>query len=649
VAVSREDRRAALLARFRVSAFERIAGMLGRLGVAALAPADLAALRGDLHTLKGEARMLGLPSLAGLVHAIEDWLADRHTVPEPEGIARTRSAIELLGERLAAELVEGRDAELALARGRAILAGEAKPVVASPRANADPSGFSLVDSATLDQLCDRLEQLRAALHRLGPALPELDPLRVECGELTELAWSLRMVAVEPALRSLAAYAEELAARLDKQVRVEVDTGGAELERSLLERLREPLMHLVHNAIDHGIERQDERGSKPAVARLTIATRSLGRELEFVVADDGQGIDRQRVRARAVERGLIDAAGAVGLGDDELLALLFASGFSTTTRVGELSGRGVGLDVVRRVVESLGGHVEVRSEPGKTTEFTLRVPATISRERVVVIEFGRGLWGLPARRVGPILALRDRVVREGGNSTVLVDGQHIPLLSLAGLLGIKESRPETMAICCTHGGIRHALACPALLGEHELFRLPLGPTLASVGPASASAMLDDGRLVLLVEPSALLRVRRVRTGEGPSEARFVQRYSTAARPRVLVVEDSAIVRELLVELLTASSLEVEADEDGQAALERLDRSHFDLVVTDIEMPRLDGFELLGRIRERHGDLPVIVASTRSSASDRQRAVALGADAWIVKSEFSEHSLLDAVERFVEVVR
>jgi CheY-like chemotaxis protein len=233
-----------------------------------------------------------------------------------------------------------------------------------------------------------------------------------------------------------------------------------------------------------------------------------------------------------------------------------------------------------------------------------------------------------------------VVRD---STVIVEGRHVPLLSLGALLGSPEARGETVAICFTHAGRRHALASPALLGEYELFRLAIGPTLASIGPASASATLDDGRLVLLVEPSALLRMRR------HGEARFVPSRARGVRPRVLVVEDSAIVRELLVELLATSALEVEADEDGQAALERLDRAPFDLVVTDIEMPRLDGFELLARIRERHGDLPVIVASTRSSPADRQRAVALGADAYFVKSEFTEHGLLDAVERFVEVVR
>lgn len=668
--MTREGRREALLARFRAAALERIAGMLRELGELPVPTAELASIRANLHTLKGETRMLGLSSLASLIHAIEDWLDEVAPIHAAESLERLRAVVELLRARLGAPLVEDSEAERALERGKAILTGAGELREPSPAVSPQPdpngaasSGLALVDAATLDQVCDRLEQLRSSLGSFGAqarargdrvATGELDQLRLECGELTELAWSLRMVVVEPALRELAGHAERLATRLGKRVRVEVDAGGASLERSLLERLHEPLLHLVHNALDHGIEAPAERGHKPEVAQLTIAARSLGRELELEVRDDGRGIDSERVRVRAVERGLIDAAAAPGLGEDELFGLLFTSGFSTAARVGEISGRGVGLDVVRRVVEGLGGNVEVRGQVGLGTRFTLRVPATISRERVIVVALGRGLWGLPARRVGPVVSLRSRsnpspaLGPAAGNptSTLVLDGEHVPLLSLAGLLGIADVIDETIAIVCTRGARRYALASPAVLGEYELFRLPLGPTLASVGPASASAVMDDGRLVLLLEPGALLDARR-RTG---SEARFTgPARARPSRPRVLVVDDSPTIRELLVESLIASQLEVEAAEDGQAALDRLAVASFDLVVTDIEMPRVDGFELLTRIRERHGDLPVIVSSTRASTADRQRAVMLGADAYFVKSELNQPSLLEAVARFVEVRR
>ncbi|MFV8754018.1 hybrid sensor histidine kinase/response regulator [Nannocystaceae bacterium ST9] len=660
--MTREGRREALLVRFRAAALERLGGMLGMLEILErlAGPPDLEALRADLHTLKGETRMLGLRSLASLAHAIEDWL-ETAALTEPESRARLRAVLELFAERIAAPLVEDSAAEQALARGHSVLLGVVEPMPTELRAGeARPpspskpdSKLARVDATTLDLLCDRLEQLRAAFGNVGArahergersvALTELDDLRRELGELTELAWTLRMLAVEPELRELATHAERQAGQLGKRVRVDVDAGGAELERSLLERLHEPMLHLVNNAIDHGIESPGERGSKPELAQVAIVARSLGRELEIEIRDDGRGIDRERVRARAIERGLIDAAAAPGLADLDVLELLFAPGFSTALRVGELSGRGVGLGVVRRVVESLGGNVVVASELGRGTRFTLRVPATISRERVVVVELGTGLWGLPARRVGPILTLREHVDQHAQGTTIRVDGEHVPLLSLAGLIGLSEPVDEAIAICCTRGERRYALASPEVLGELELFRLPLGPTLASIGPASASAVTDDGRMVLLLEPTALLDARR------RGQARFAAPQRERARPRVLVVDDSAIVRELLVELLVAGGLAVEQAEDGQAALDRLAHERFDLVVSDVEMPRVDGFELLAAIRERLGHLPVIMASTRASVADRQRAVELGADAYIVKSEFTEQSLLDSVARFVEVVR
>lgn len=656
--MTRESRREALLTRFRVAALDRLAGLRGRLR--APLPADeLAAIKAGLHTLKGESRMLGLASFASLVHAIEDWLAEHPTLEDAAAIEPLELVLGLLAERLAAPLVEDDAARDALAQGLAILRGEAP--TRAPTTNPSPtlarSGLALVDGATVDQVCERLEQVRASLGALeagarqrgerSVALTELEPLRRECAELGELAWSLRMVAVEPALHELANHAEQLAARLGKQVCVEVDAGGAELERSLLERLHEPLLHLVHNAIDHGLEPARERGDKPARGRLHIVARSQGRELELAVEDDGRGLDHAGIRARAVERGLVDARAAELLGDEELLGLIFTTGFSTTARVGELSGRGVGLDVVRRVVEGLGGSIGVTGERARGARFTLRVPATISRERVLVVALAGGLWGLPARRVERIVALPDT---EG--PSLRFEGEHLPLLSMERLLGV-GSEPERVALICSRGARRYAIACPPLLGEHELFRRPLGPTLASLGLASASAILDDGRLVLLVEPGALIDVRHraaaPRLASPPEPDISKPGPSPGKRPRVLVVDDSAIVRELLVELLRASGLEVEAVEDGLAALELLARARVDLVVSDLEMPRVDGFELVARIRERHGNLPVIVSSTRAAPADRQRALELGANAYLIKTASSSSSLLDAVARFVEVQR
>lgn len=666
--MSRSDRREALLARFRTGSLTRIADVLDKLETPAPLSAELLSdLHAPLHTLKGEARMLGLASLAALVHEVEGRLAEDSI--EQARLDRLRAAIALIHERLHAPLLEDLEATRALERGRAMLAEGTQAArelavdrATPPAAVAAPSddeaasdsasesprrrepAFSTIRAELIDELCERIEALRVGLGRATatgkPSGGRDDAVRQELAELAELAWGLRLVPVEPALENLSEHANELAAQLGKRLRVRIDAGGAALERSLLERLQEPLMHLVHNAIDHGIETPSERGNKPTVARLEIVARSIGPEVEVAVVDDGRGIDLERVRRRARERGLFDEAAAAAAGPDELFGVLFESGFSTSATVSELSGRGVGLDAVRRAVESLGGEVSLSSESGRGARFSLRVPATISRETVIVIELGGTLWGLPSRRVGPVVALE----RERGHSpTITVDGKYVPLLSLPRLLGLGGEVESRVAICCSHAGRRYALASPKVLGEFELFRRPMGPVLAAIGLATASAVMDDGRLVLLLEPAALLGQRHRRDSRDRAPAPM------KPRARVLVVDDSPIIRDLLVELLTAAKLDVHTAADGADALAVLDRHRIDLVLSDVEMPGIDGFELLTRVRQRDPELPVIMVTTRGSLADRERATALGADAYLVKSEFRDRDMLDAIARFVEVAR
>jgi chemotaxis protein histidine kinase CheA len=676
--MSRTDRREALLARFRSGSLTRIADVLAKLEMSApLTAEQLSELHVPLHTLKGEARMLGLGSLAALVHEVEGRLADASR--EQASLDRVHAAVALIQERLHAPLLDDREAENALQRGRGLLgsvAGEpdVEPAIqpaiqpsavpgasshASESTDADGSVdlsapasrrrepvFSTIRAELLDELCERIEALRVGLGRANaagkPSGGRDDVVRQELAELAELAWGLRLVPVEPALENLSEHASELAAQLGKPLRVRIDAGGAALERSLLERLQEPLMHLVHNAIDHGIEPRGERVNKPTVARVEIIARSVGPEVEVTVLDDGRGVDLERVRRRARERGLLDEAAAAAAGPDELFGLLFESGFSTRATVSELSGRGVGLDAVRRAVESLGGEVAVSSEPGRGARFSLRVPATISRETVIVIELGGTLWGLPSRRVGPVVSL-GREGQLGRAPTITVDGKYVPVLSLARLLGLSVEVESRVAICCSHAGRRYALASPKVLGEFELFRRPMGPVLSAVGLATASAVMDDGQLVLLLEPTTLLgqRLRR--------DTRDLRPVAVKTRARVLVVDDSPIIRDLLVELLTAAKLDVHTAADGAEALEVLDRHRVDLVLSDVEMPGIDGFELLTRVRQRDPDLPVVMVTTRGSIADRERATALGANAYLVKSEFRDRDMLDAIARFVEVAR
>ncbi|KIG14213.1 Signal transduction histidine kinase CheA [Enhygromyxa salina] len=647
--MSRAERREALLARFRTGSLARIVEILATLEAAdALEPSVVAPLRAPLHTLKGEARMLGLASLAGLVHALEDQLA---VDDGGHSLAPIRAVVALIHERLQAPLVENSEAARALERGLALLSGVEPPGAATPgkptaASAAQPLAFSQIRVDLVEELCERLEVLRVRAHPSdSQRAATLDQeFRQELAELTELAWSLRLVPIEPALETLADHARELGRQLGKPLRVLIDAGGAQLERSLLERLQEPLMHLIRNAVDHGVEPGPSRANKPLEATLKIIARSDGPEVVLAVVDDGRGVDIEQVRSQAQARGLLAAAEAGAATPRDLLSLLFKPGFSTNQSINELSGRGIGLDAVRRAVEGLGGEVSLTSTIDRGARCELRVPATISRETVVVVPFGRSLWGLPSRRVARVTALSERE-STGGATSIVVDGEHVPLVSLARLLGIPNAHliEDRVAICFQHGGRIHALASPPVLGEFELFRRPMGPLLAAVGPASASAVMDDGRLVLLLEPAALLGQRiRAEPRERPPKP-------LAPRSRVLVVDDSPIVLELLVELLTSARLEVCTASDGVEALELLGCRNVDLVVSDVEMPNMDGFELLARVRQLDSELPVIMVTTRGSAADRERASSLGADAYLVKSDFRRQHMLEVVARFVEVER
>ena len=310
---------------------------------------------------------------------------------------------------------------------------------------------------------------------------------------------------------------------------------------------------------------------------------------------------------------------------------------------EISGRGVGLDVVRRRVDELGGNVAVDSFEGAGTRFELMVPATITRERFVVVEVGGGLYGIPARRVLRI-AQRDPSAEEAivGGRVVRSERGMVRLRELAADLGeASPPSPGDRLLFVKEGVEEFAWAVRSVLGERELIRRALDPVLAAAGLLSGSAMLDDGRVVLL------LRVGEVLRRNGGGRAAPSSPGGDRVAPRVLVADDSPIIRDLLAELLRDAGLEVETAFDGRDALERVDRRAPDLVITDLEMPRLDGFGLVEGVRRRGLELPVIVVSTRGSADDRRRASDLGANAYIVKTGFEGTALLETVARFVEV--
>jgi chemotaxis protein histidine kinase CheA/CheY-like chemotaxis protein len=430
--------------------------------------------------------------------------------------------------------------------------------------------------------------------------------------------------------------------LGKLVSVRIDAGATELEPDVLDAISEPILHLVRNAVDHGIEPAGERGDKPASATLVLAAEAHGATVVVRVEDDGTGLDPQALRESAVARGLVAREAAERMTDDEALELAFLHGLSTRTEVSELSGRGVGLDVVRRRVEAIGGTARVRSAQGVGTAVVLTVPMRISRERVLVVGAGPMLYGLPVGAVRTVLRRSDAALETVAGRLVMAhEGERLPVASMTSLLGGAGRGEEPFLLVLAATGKSWAILVDSVEGEVSVLRRRADAPLARFPAVAASSVLDDGRPLLFAHVPDL--VRRFGAGLAP-----LRSAATRRRPRALVVDDSPVVQELLRELLQQAGLEVTLASDGLDALARLDETWPDLVLCDLEMPHMDGFELLARIRSRSRELPVIMVTTRGSLDDRRRASELGADAYVVKSEIGDDALLSAVRRFAEVV-
>lgn len=637
---------------------------------------------GELHTLKGEARVLGLEELANFAHSIEELFAEDQARDAPDTAAKAARALEAvlvaLGREKSAEV--GQVLAEALANlgatrqpngksTRSPQPGTEAPAPAPARAGASEAKprerrFAQVEAAQIDVLCERVAELSAAFGRLyastlevfgeahrasGPAasvLEDFEKCRTLLDGATSDAWTLRLTSVGPTLKELARHARRIAESLGKDVAVQVAAGEVQLERDVLHLLYDSLLHLVQNAVDHGLEPPDERGDKPAQGTLRLTAESVGPQVILTVEDDGRGIDTGRVRQAAIERGVIGQAAAESAGEKELTELLFDHGFSTRDSVNELSGRGVGLDVVRRRVESLGGDVAIDSTPGHGTRFSLSVPFAITKERLLIVRLQNGLYALPSRIVRAVLGASDlRAARSEDADTLRYDGETLPLRSLCKTLGFGASEAEPFTLIVELGGFRWALSVASLLGEHELIRRPAGPLLARSGAIGASALLDDGRVALLLDLNFLGRALRNPNGlpaPAPAPARGARR-----RQRVLAVDDSPVVCALVSEILMSAGLDVRIVHDGAAALEQIEQYQPDLVLSDVEMPKMDGFQLVSEIRRRSQRLPVVMFTTRGSVEDRRRAVEAGANAYLVKSDFRSEALLDTVRRFLHI--
>lgn len=642
-------------------------------------PADSEALRAvfrSAHTIKGAARVAGVPAIETLCHDLESRIAelrDRGEIPEASDFKMFFHAVDelqaaaakLRGDKPAESVPQDRETapDLAVAGAAAPAAATAKTaaelarvpahklehlvtgstelMLAAARLDADRSEFNALREA----LTLRTENTAEVFRRIDRVLTRLDrDIRTVArgtAVVNAAVYSLRLRRFGDVIEALPRAVRDVAEAEDKRVDLERAGEDVEADRIVMDSLREPLLHLVRNAVSHGIEtparRQAAGKSEEGMVRVSASIQA-GR-LVVTVSDDGGGVDTVALR-RSLERRGQPAPAA----DDQVARALFYPGVSTAPETTAVSGRGVGLDLARSVVERLGGNIRVEWQAGLGTSFIIELPPSPTLMRVVLLRIASHEYAIPMTHIERLVRVQPSSVGSVDGKAVLTgDGAPVPITSLAAALGPPlHAQPITEAvpgIVLTMAGERAVVTADELLGEDEIVLRPLSRDARASPHVMGGALLASGRVALVLNGAALLRAAL----EPASAAQLSA--PAAARPalRVLVADDSITTRTLEQSVLEAAGYQVTTAVDGQDAWDKLQRGGFDVVVSDVEMPRLNGFELCERIRASNKlrDLPVLLVTGRESAEDRARGLDAGADAYIVKSTFDQNVLLNTL--------
>ena len=457
------------------------------------------------------------------------------------------------------------------------------------------------------------------------------------------------------------FVRDLAHDQDKEVELIIRGGEIEADRRILEEIKDPFLHLVRNCIDHGVEHPEERQriGKPRCSTVTIAIAPLnGSRIEVLVADDGAGIDLAKVRLAALKLGLISLETGEKMGDEETLALIFHSGLSTSPLITDISGRGLGLAIVQEKVERLGGSVaivdrsSIETTHGSGTTFRLLLPLTLATFRGVLVRANGGLFVLPTNHVERVMRVkREEISTIENRETIRYNGASLALAWLSEALGMAARRDPGEAdepaqiVVLAAGEKRIGFVVEEVLGEQEVLVKTLGKQLARVRNLAGTTSLGSGREALILNVPDLLKSAVKVAGRA---ARPAAAPEAAAKPKsILVVEDSITSRTLLKTILEAAGYAVSTAVDGADGFATLKTGDFDLVVSDVDMPRLNGFDLTAKIRadRQLADLPVALVTALETREDRERGAEVGANAYIVKSSFDQSNLLEVIRRLV----
>ena len=702
MASSRDDIRAQLLATFRVEADEHLQAITASLlALDRWLPADegrqaVETTFREVHTLKGAARSVGLVDVEAICQACETVLSriTRGTLELRRPLLRClEEAVDGVARLLTGEAPADPDRVLIERLERTTAQGDDAARLAPPSApfenvsgTAQRATDSMTDSirlatAKLDALLveaenllglklaagERVSQARALLGTLegeGPSpqararelltqlVSDERAARVTIEALQGQLHQLRMTPAASALDVFPRMVRDLAEQQGKEVEWTVTGADLEVDRRVLQLIKEPLIHLVRNAVDHGIEAKAARVEAGKAPRGRVAMAIAGHEgnrIEVTVEDDGRGIDLAQVRAAAVRSRLLPSVEAEALTDDEALAIVYRSGLSTSPIVTAISGHGLGLAIVKERVEQMGGSVRIGRSGWGGTAVRMVLPATVATFSGLLVQVGGQPFLLPTEAVERVLRVdRGEVKSVEGRDAIGWNGTALSVASLGNVLGLPE--PERQAergskqpgVVVRSGEERAAFLVDQIVGVTEVLVKELRPPLVRVRNVAGAGLLGTGRLALILRPADLLRsMRGSGRRAGPTQAARKDEREIA----VLVVDDSITTRTMEKNLLEAAGYRVRVAVDGLEAWTILKSEPIDLVVSDVDMPRMDGFELTARIRadKQLADLPVILVTALESREDKERGVQVGANAYVVKSSFEQSNLLGIIQR------
>lgn len=635
------------------------------------------------HTLKGASRVVKQPGIAEIAHSIEDAFApyrDGQSAIPKDCTNQVLGLLDTIAAKVAS--LDAQEAKLEKEKPRAagdevfetvrvevdemdaVLEGVSEAFVQLRAVRRELETLdgarqlagNLLDTMPLQRKAEAdgnrwagngskvramAEDLRAHLQRLARNLAAgIDQVEAEFAQVRDATNRLRLLPAATVFPSLERAVRDAAQSLQKEVRFDSIGGSNRIDAHVLTVLRGALLHVVRNAVAHGIEhRQDRLAAKKAVAgHVELRVERSGTHVAFLCRDDGRGIDVEAVRRVAIRKGLVAASDANSLGLEEAVKIIMKGGVTTTGAVDEVSGRGIGLDVVRETVAHLNGNVSIHSEPGKGTTLEISVPVSLSSLPALEVDAGGIIAALPLDAVKQTLRLADDdIARSAERDSIVFEGGVIPFLSLPRAVREKgaddRKRRYWSAIVVEGRSGTAAIGADRLLGTANVVVRPLPPLAVADMIVTGASLNAEGDPQLILDPNGLVTAASLGHGALAEKA-------AAKRAPVLVIDDSLTTRMLEQSILESAGYEVEVATSGEEALEKARAKQYGLFLVDVEMPGMDGFEFVSRTRAdaRLSAVPSILVTSRSSPEDRRRGEQAGARAYIVKGEFDQGYLL-----------